>query len=354
MPAISVIVSNHNGAGFIDACLEQLAAQSFQDFDILVVDDASTDDSVRILRGWQQREPRLRLIVNERNLGLPALTRNVALDSGLACGDAILFLDGDDVIEPTMLETLWQLLQGRDAGTSPAAPAAPAAGPADVAICGYDRVERESGERIALEMQDFPPLLEAPFEGDGLCYVNTAVWNKLWRRELIEGLRFPAIRVGEEIGFAWAAYQRARRIAFTPQPLIHYQVKAGSVIASTRRDDMDALADELGRLHAAASTSAARDQIGLLAFLHLGLSMALRAASDPRIDLAAYCRDTAIRFERDYDCFARNPLLTWRTLRRRGLKGHAIWLALRAYHLHLMAPLLRAARKLGLLGRIWW
>ena len=340
MPAISVIVSNHNGHDHIATCLEQLAAQSFQDFDILVVDDASTDDSVDILREWQQREPRLRLIVNERNLGLPGLTRNAALDSGLACGDAILFLDGDDMIEPTMLESLWVLLQ--DPGA-----------PADIAICGYDRVDRVTGKRIAVEMQGFPALLEAPFEGDALCYANSAVWNKLWRRDIIEDLRFPAIRVGEDLPFSWAAYQRAQHIAFTPQALIHYQVAAGSVIASTTRDDMDALANELARLHASAN-AATRDQLAVLAFLHLGLSMALRAADNPQVDLVAYCADTARRFEREYDSFKGNPLLSWRVLRRRGFKGCAIWLALRAYHLGLMAPLLRVARAVGLLGRIWW
>lgn len=163
MAAITVVVTTHNLEEYIGNCLEELYTQTFQDFDILIVDDASSDKTVGIIEQYRTKfANRLISIYLKDNLGMPALTRNVALDSGRIRGEYVLFLDGDDMIEQNMLETLYTL------AIQDAAP------PADVVICAYDRVSVSAGPPIAVEMQGFPACMKMPPKDDSICFINTA------------------------------------------------------------------------------------------------------------------------------------------------------------------------------------
>src|SRR3982751_5869561 len=94
-PAFSVIVPAFNAARTVERCLRSILDQSFSDFELIVVDDASSDDTVAIISKF--RDPRLKLLRTERNAG-PGSSRNRALAS--AKGRHIIFVDADDWIEP--------------------------------------------------------------------------------------------------------------------------------------------------------------------------------------------------------------------------------------------------------------
>ena len=97
-PRVSVVMAVHNGAPYLRAAIDSLRGQTFGDFELIVIDDGSTDDSVAIIRSVE--EPRLRLISNERNLGLAtSLNRGVAA----ARGEFIARLDADDLAMPARL-----------------------------------------------------------------------------------------------------------------------------------------------------------------------------------------------------------------------------------------------------------
>lgn len=101
MPEITVVITSYNLESYIAGCLDELFGQSFQDFNILIVDDCSKDRTVLMIRDYQSNFPeRLRLIEREKNLGSPARTRNAAMDSGFIDGRFVIFLDGDDHLEP--------------------------------------------------------------------------------------------------------------------------------------------------------------------------------------------------------------------------------------------------------------
>lgn len=110
-PRISVCVPVYNGGPYLEACLSGIAAQTFADFEVLVVDDGSSDGGLEIARRWQSADSRFRVIVNEKNLGLVG-NWNRCIE--LAKGEWIKFLFHDDLIEPQCLEEL--LIAGEAGG----------------------------------------------------------------------------------------------------------------------------------------------------------------------------------------------------------------------------------------------
>jgi len=100
VPAVSVIVLNYNGASLIRACLDHLLAQTFEDYEIVVVDNASTDDSAAILREYESNE-RVRIIWSKVNRGVPG-GRNLGLAQ--ARGEIVAFMDNDGYADEAWLE----------------------------------------------------------------------------------------------------------------------------------------------------------------------------------------------------------------------------------------------------------
>jgi glycosyltransferase involved in cell wall biosynthesis len=99
-PKISVIVPNHNKGEFIGEAIESVMNQTFKDYELIVVDDASTDDSVRVIEIYEELD-KLRAIKLERRLGVSAV-RNIGIKN--ARGEIISLLDSDDVYSPVKLE----------------------------------------------------------------------------------------------------------------------------------------------------------------------------------------------------------------------------------------------------------
>ena len=99
---ISVILPVYNRGNLIDECIDSVIAQSYQNFEIVIVDDGSTDDTRAICKALADKDPRIKLY--EAAHGGVSAARNIALKK--ATGDYIFFLDSDDVIHPFLLETL--------------------------------------------------------------------------------------------------------------------------------------------------------------------------------------------------------------------------------------------------------
>lgn len=101
MPNVSIIMPNYNGQDFVTKAIESVLAQTYTDWELVICDDCSTDNSLQIIEPYTQRDSRIKLIKNEVNRGV-ADTRNKAIE--LASGDYIAFLDSDDSWYPQKLE----------------------------------------------------------------------------------------------------------------------------------------------------------------------------------------------------------------------------------------------------------
>ena len=111
---ISVIIPMYNTEKYIGECLESLANQTFQDFDVIIVDDCSTDNSREVVKSFSEKfSGRMKLKKLSKNSGCPGQPRNTALN--MARGKYVYFLDADDLIAPDALENLYTAAENFDA-----------------------------------------------------------------------------------------------------------------------------------------------------------------------------------------------------------------------------------------------
>lgn len=108
MTSISVVMSVHNGLPFLQDCLSSLEKQTMRDFELIAVDDASTDGSLQVLRRLAEKDNRIRLIENKKNFGL---TRSLNKALQVASGKYIARIDADDVCHPERFEKQFRFLE---------------------------------------------------------------------------------------------------------------------------------------------------------------------------------------------------------------------------------------------------
>lgn len=111
MPKISVIVAIYNVAPYLERCLDSILNQTFQDFEIIGINDGSTDNSLEILEKYAHRDKRIK-IINQTNSGA-GYSRNIGIAH--AAGTYLSFIDSDDWIDPQFLEKVYRLALQSDA-----------------------------------------------------------------------------------------------------------------------------------------------------------------------------------------------------------------------------------------------
>ena len=114
MPGISIIVPVYQAEKYLEKCIESVKRQTFQDWELLLIDDGCTDRSPRICDQYAAKDDRIRVFHKKKNAGVSE-ARNWGLRE--AKGDCIAFLDSDDGFEPRALETLWSLREQTEADT---------------------------------------------------------------------------------------------------------------------------------------------------------------------------------------------------------------------------------------------
>lgn len=108
-PAVSVIMPAYNAENYIQAALESVFKQTFYDWELLVVNDCSIDNTANLVEEYQKHEPRIKLINLTKNMGAPAGPRNLGIQNAL--GQWIAFLDADDIWHPEKLNRQMAVLQ---------------------------------------------------------------------------------------------------------------------------------------------------------------------------------------------------------------------------------------------------
>jgi glycosyltransferase involved in cell wall biosynthesis len=108
MPGLSVVMPVRNAAPYVDASIESILGQTFTDFELVVLDDGSTDGSGKLIHAWAGRDPRIRLVSVSRRLGLVGSANRVVRE---ARAPVCARMDADDISCPTRLEVQWETLQ---------------------------------------------------------------------------------------------------------------------------------------------------------------------------------------------------------------------------------------------------
>ena len=209
--SVSVVIPMYNMAEYVGECLDSLLAQTFQDFEVIVVDDCSTDNSVEIVKSYMPKfNGRLKLTKTETNSGSDCPPRNIGLL--LARGEYLQFIDADDMLLTTALETLYKAAILYDAEVVYTAAYYRLNAPNDIYLCkdGMDR--KLHGIKIEFTIDDpstnLSRLLFEPGEGN-----FRACWTKFVRRDfLLENqILFPNLTIAGDFAGVIDIYCHARR-----------------------------------------------------------------------------------------------------------------------------------------------
>lgn len=197
MEKVSIIIPVYNLEAYLTDTLNSITAQRYSNLEILLIDDHSTDQSLAIAENWAQEDDRITVFSFPTHQGVSAV-RNKGLD--LATGDFISFVDGDDQIAPTFIETLVAHLTAEVAA---------------VAV-GYQwgRGQRRTRGKHSVESlsrSDFFASVNS--FGDP---IGGYIWNKLFRKSVIDQL---GLRFDESLGLAEDLWFTAEYIAHAPQEI---------------------------------------------------------------------------------------------------------------------------------------
>ena len=194
-PLISVIVPVYNVKGYLTECVESLLAQTFDSYEILLIDDGSTDGSSTLCESFKTSHPNVR-IFHKPNGGLSS-ARNFGLYRAKA--DFVAFVDSDDTVEPNYLQSLHDALEKHDA---------------DIAVCGYDsdlpRAETLSGKNATIRLLTKQENLDV------------LAWNKLYKKSLFfdHDIFYPEGEVHEDNLTTYKLYSKAKKVTFVPNRFI--------------------------------------------------------------------------------------------------------------------------------------
>lgn len=211
---LSIIIPIYNVAEYLDNTVRSVLAQTFQDFELILVDDGSTDGSGDICDRFAQADSRIR-VIHQKNAGVSA-ARNTGLDA--AQGEFIGWVDSDDLIEPDMYAHLLALAEKYDA---------------QIVQCEHDRLDSLNGSPRtgAVTVLDGPAFVRRIFTKQGGRYTNqVALWSKIYKKELFDGIRFPVGQTFEDDQQVYKVCLKAQTIVDIPDVLYHYIRRENSII----------------------------------------------------------------------------------------------------------------------------
>lgn len=228
-PQVSIIVPVYNGEKYLRECLDSILAQTYADFELIVVDDASTDGSRAIADEYKERDRRVRLITMPHNSG-QAAARDIGTEH--SCGQYVSYVDADDILAPDALQILTDLTERHPH--------------IDIAIGQYSekplpakRRPHSSREVSACEALE-RTLYQEPL-------YHQSPWGKLYRREILGNEPFVPGRYYEDFEALGRLYLTSHHVAVTDAVLYYYRQHSGSFIHTWSPKRLDALwaADEV-------------------------------------------------------------------------------------------------------------
>jgi len=211
MPNISVVVPVYKVEPYLDRCVQSILNQTYEDFDLYLVDDGSPDSCGQMCDEWTKRDSRVHAI-HQENGGLSA-ARNAGIERAFAESDSqwITFIDSDDWIHPNMLQ--WLLQAAEEHNTS-------------ISVCGYANTTGEdpwTAESYRAEVRKAEEFYPEKF-------INaTVAWGKLYRKDYFKTISYPVGKLHEDEFTTYRLLFEAGEIAYVDLPLYAYFVNMSGI-----------------------------------------------------------------------------------------------------------------------------
>lgn len=209
---ISLIVPIYNVEKFLPGCIESIMGQTYENIEIILVDDGSPDSCPQICDEYAGKDARIR-VIHQKNKGLSG-ARNTGIEN--AQGEYLIFVDSDDTVEPTMVEDLYTYATENDCA---------------IVACGRNYVF-EDGQvicKITDEKSKVYNFEDAMHEMNTFTLFDMSAWAKIYKKELFESIRFPEGKLSEDYYIAYKLFDMAQSIGYVAKPLYNYLQRQSSI-----------------------------------------------------------------------------------------------------------------------------
>lgn len=235
---ISVIVPIYKTEKYLCKCVDSILNQTYRNLEIILVNDGSPDYSGEICDEYEKKDNRIK-VIHQKNGGI-SVAMNNALD--LSTGVYIATVDSDDYIHEKMIEVLYGNLKKFDA---------------DLSVCNiidvYENETHHDEEYWSDEQKEQISIFNSKealenIIGNQMC-IEVAAWNKLYKKELFENLRFKEGKMYEDLFIIHRILDKASKIVYSNRPLYYYLIRYSSVTRQpfnlSRFDILEALEDRV-------------------------------------------------------------------------------------------------------------
>ncbi len=223
MTKISVIIPVYNAQKYLARCLESVINQTFQDIEIICINDKSEDNSSKILDEYSKKDKRIKVIENAQNIGA-ALTRNLGIDC--AKGKYIYFIDADDYIEPEYLECMYNTIEKEKA---------------DI-ILNLSIMNESNGVQHKYKHPSMPEINPKGEYLDKISTIHNApcfIWARLYRKSFLDKhkLRFLDINATDDVVFNAITNLNTEKTFIFFGENYHYTIDQTSVTGMAKSSD---------------------------------------------------------------------------------------------------------------------
>lgn len=215
---ISIIIPVYNSDKYLNECLSSVKNQTYKNFEVLCIDDGSTDNSKRIIQSYCELDCRFKYFYKEHSNAGEA--RNVGIEYSL--GEYLLFIDSDDFLNKSILEELNKVILSKNS---------------DIIIFQYklynDINKRFSKYSYGIHCNRKYDFCLADMRSERFSFTNISVWNKLYRAKFIQhnNLKFKSRKVINDLFFSWSSLICAKQITLCKTVGIYYRVNTGRSIS---------------------------------------------------------------------------------------------------------------------------
>lgn len=213
---VSIIVPIYNTSEYLVKCVKSILGQSYQNLEIILINDGSTDNSLNICNMLASTDNRIR-VINQENVGL-AQTRNNGID--IATGDYICFIDSDDFIDKDMIETLLRNGEQHNCDISTVR--------AHIHLRNGKIVGYSDGPREIKEFKGLENVINGYSDGE----ISIAAWDKLYKKEALDGVRFDSDVFKEDADFILKLCIANRSFVTDTKEFYHYVKRNSNSITS--------------------------------------------------------------------------------------------------------------------------
>lgn len=219
---ISVIIPVYKVEKYLNKCINSVINQTYSNLEIILVDDGSPDNCGNICDNYAKKDKRIK-VIHKQNGGLSS-ARNAGLE--IATGSLISFIDSDDYVDIKMLEELKNNMEKYNS---------------DISVCNFykkykfiKKIKTKVNKEYVFQNKE--KYTEAK---DGNRCINPCAWNKLYKKEIFNNIRYPEGKIFEDSYVIYDIADTVDKISYTPKALYFYRARKSSITKSKKKNNYD-------------------------------------------------------------------------------------------------------------------